>query len=191
MRVTLVNNNDVEIYAPQLLPSYSGGSAAFSPPATPTDVFVLGGVANMILRVWRLYLCTVQTTAGVNSWFLIKRSAANTGGTPVAATKVPHDSSDPASSAVCQAYTANPTINGTVGNIWAGKINSPAPATAGIGGLVGVQFDFRAMFGKPIMLRGANEQLAVNFGGAALPPGLSVHVSADWTEENPEDVAGA
>lgn len=174
---------DDSIVLPGSARSYSGSSVAFSPPATPTDLFYIAGAAGVIVKIWKLWFSTVQTTAGVNSLFLVKRSTANSGGTPVATTKIPLDSNDAAAQATVQHYTANPTPGTAIGNIWSGKVNSPAPGTAGIGGLVGVELDFSALFGKPVTLRSAAEGLALSFDGAVLPTGLSVISGVRWSEE--------
>lgn len=180
--VTLKNLDD-SVVLPSGMATYMGASGAFTPPATPTDLFYIAGVTGKIIKIWKLGFSSQQTTAGVNRLCVVKRNAANTAGTFVATTKVPMDSLDPASNAVVQHYTANPTINGTVGNLWCGLINSPAPATAGIGGLCGVELEFTSLFGKPITLRGAAEALAWNFLGAGLPVGLSPSCWVEWSEE--------
>lgn len=183
MSQTLVSLSQREIF-PAGKATYAGSTAAFSPPATPTDLFVIGGAAGKTIEIYRIGISTRQTTAGNNALFLIKRSTANSGGTPVATTNVPLDARDPAASAVVQHYTANPTPGSTIGNVWSGYVNSPAPATAGVAGqgFLGVSLDFVALFGKPIILADATQQLAWNFAGAALPAGLSVFCQALWAE---------
>lgn len=164
-------------------PTYSYTNASFTIPATPTDIITINGSADKTIAVLRAFISTLQTTAGVNSWYLAKRSTARTGGVSVAGTAVPHDSSDAAAAATVAHWTTLFTGGGTlVGNVWSGRINSPAAATAGIGGFVGHQIDFVRMFGKPLMLRGAGESLAINFGGAALPAGMTCLGGFTWFE---------
>jgi len=164
--------------------TYMAASAAFTPPATPNDVFSIYGSASKTVRVTRIGISGIQNTAGVNSWFLIKRSTANTGGTPTTLTNVPNDSNNTAATATVVNYTANPSpLGSTVGTVWSGKINSPAAATAGIGGLQGIVLDFVDMFGQPICLRGTAQGLVWNFNGAGLPAGLSLLIWCQWTEE--------
>jgi predicted acetyltransferase len=176
--ITLASR-EIEVI-PGGFPTYSGSTATFTPPATPTDLFYIGGAIGKLIKIWRIWISSTQTSTGINNLFLIKRSAANTAGTAVATTKVPLDSNDAAAAAVVQHYTANPTINGTVGNVWSGKITSPVAT-----GLVQPVFtlDFPALIGKPIFLRSAAEALAWNFGGADLPGGLTVQAGCIWTEE--------
>ena len=165
------------------LPTYSAFCTAFTPPATPTDVFSILGSASKTIAILRAMMSTVQTTAGVNAWYLAKRSTAYTGGVAVAATGLPHDSADAAPSAVAQWWTTLFTGGGSlVGNYWAGRINSPAPATAGIGGILTAEVDFVRLFGKPLILRGVGQSLSWNFLAVALPAGLSVLAGFTWVE---------
>lgn len=164
--------------------TFMAATAAFTPPATPTDIWSITGSATKTVRLLRLGWSNTQTTAGVNTWFVIKRSSVNTGGSPTTLTLVPNDSNNAAATATVVNYTANPSpLGSSSGPVWTGKINSPAPATAGIGGLCGIELDFVDMFGQPLCLRGTTQQLALNFNGAALPAGLSMLIWCQWTEE--------
>ncbi len=66
--------------------------------------------------------------------------------------------------------------------MWSGWLNSPEVAADGIGGLIGVELDFESMYGQPIALLSTAQVLAWNFGGAALPTGLSVLAWMLWME---------
>lgn len=163
--------------------TYSYTNASFTIPAAPTDIITIKGSGSKTIAVLRAFISTLQTTAGVNSWYLAKRSTAKTGGVSVVGTAVPHDSSDPAATATVEHWTTLATGLGTlVGNVWSGRINSPAAATAGIGGFVGHQIDFVRMFGKPLMLRGDGESLAINFNGVTLPTGMTCLGGFTWFE---------
>lgn len=154
----------------------------FTPGATPTDIFTLYGSATKTVVVEKLIIDATQTTAGSNQFFVIKRSAANTGGTSTAPTRVPYDANDAAATAVATQYSVNPTALGAaVGNVRADKIFCPAPATA-----VDAQgriFMFGETDMKGIVLRGTAQGIAVNLNGVALPAGLSVNINVEWTEE--------
>lgn len=171
------------VLAPSAKTTYSAASAAFTPDATPADVCTITGSATKTVMVTKFCLSSIQTTAGVNSWFIKKRSTANSGGTSTDLAEVPHDSNNAAGSATTLNYTVDPTSGTEVGNIWTGKINSPAPGTAGIGGDIGTCVDFSALYGQPVVLRGTGQVLSWNFNLAALPAGLSVHCAMTWTEE--------
>lgn len=162
--------------------SYRAATTAFTPGSTPFDVATITGSASKTVKVTHTCLTGVQTNAGVNSWFIIKRSAANSGGTSTDVTEVPSDSNSEAASATVLNYTVNPTTSSPVGLIWSGKVVAAAPAGSA-GNLQGVCVDLTELYGQPIVLRGTGEVLAWNFGGAALPAGLSIHVTFAWTEE--------
>lgn len=160
--------------------SYTAVVSALTPPATPTDMVIINGSATRTIRVIRWELSTTQTTAGINTFFLIKRSTANSGGTSAAATLVPMDSNNTAATATVLSYTANPTPGTSVGNIRATKLLTPQATTTNSGVFV---WDFDTLNSQPVVLRGTAQGLALNFAGAALPAGLSVNCMINWTEE--------
>ena len=163
-------------------PTYRAVSSAFTPGATPQDVFTITGNATTNVYVTKMGLSSLQTTAGLNAWFLAKRSTANAAGTSASVAAVPKQTGIPAAAATVLQYTANPTTAGTlIGNVWGGFVSSAAPATAGVGS-VGLELDFESMYGQPIALFSASEVLAFNFNGAALPTGLSVLAWIEWFE---------
>jgi hypothetical protein len=126
--------------------------------------------------------CT-QNAAGINPFFIAKRSTANTGGTSAAPGIVPYDSNNAAATATVLQYTANPVAGVLVGYAWGGWVNSPVITTAGIGGVV-TEIDFVTAYGQPMALLSAAEVLGWNFKGAALPAGLSVVAYVVWTESS-------
>jgi hypothetical protein len=179
---TITTRNQWDIF-PSGLATYSAFAGPITSPASATDVFIINGAAAKIIKVWRIWVTTIQTTAGVNSWAILKRSTANTGGTAVATTKVPLDSSDAAASALVQHYTANPTTGTLVGNVWLGRVASPATATTGFAKELGTMVDFSILCGKPVVLSSAAEGLALNFLGVSPPTGMASICGVQWTEE--------
>jgi hypothetical protein len=170
-------------YPIAMLPTYVAAAAPFVPPSTPTDVLSLAGSATRILHVSELEFYTTQTIGGVNTWYVVKRSAPNTGGTSSGVPAVPVDSADAAATASCLTWTAKPTALGAAeGTVWAGRLSAPAPISV-VGGDLAARVDFLELTGKPLVLRGASEMLSLNFGGAALPIGLSVNGTFTWVEE--------
>lgn len=162
--------------------TYSGASSAFTPPASAQDAFTVTGSSSKIIRVLRMWVSSVQTTAGLSTWFIKKRSSANSGGTSATVDAIAHDSANGAASATALQYTANPTAGTLVGSLWVGHVDSPAVATAGIGTTV-MFVDFMALYGQPVVLRSAAEVVAWNFNGASPPAGFSMVAGATWTEE--------
>lgn len=166
---------------PAKVATYSGSTAAFSPPATPTDMFVMEGSATKTIRILRIELCGTQTTAGINRFNLIKHSTANAGGTTVATTLNKMDSLNAAATATAKHYTANGTPGTSAGTLSSVLILTPAPADA----LTPIYvWDFSGINYQPIVLRGVAQGVAINFGGAALPAGLSLSVNVLFTESD-------
>lgn len=164
--------------APVAFGSFMAASVAFTPGPTPQDVFTILGSATKRVEVSRIAITTVQTTAGMNAWSLVKRSTANTGGTSAIVTAVPTDDSYPAATAVVRQYTANPTLGTTLGNLWTGRVGSPVPNSAVLGPIERVLFEGDVR----VTLTGVTDVLAWNFGGVVLPAGLSVQASVWWNE---------
>lgn len=164
--------------APSTYGAFMACSTPFTPGSTPQDVFTITGSATRKVTVTRMSLASVQTTAGMLAWSLIKRSTANSGGTSVAMTAVPTDRGFPAATATVLRYTGNPTLGNAVGPVWSGRIASPAPATAPVGDLERVVLSER----NPITLDGTGDVLAWSLAGIALPAGLSVQATVWWNE---------
>lgn len=162
--------------------AYRGAIIPVTPPSSPTDIVTLCGSATKIVRVTSITLGSTQTTQGINDWYLVKRSTANTGGTSTAIASVPLDSAFGAATAVMRRYTANPTLGTLVGNMFIDNILSPvvAPGSSSATSYTPNTWDFT---NNPLVLRGDAECMAVNFGGAARPSGLSVNIDITWTEE--------
>jgi hypothetical protein len=171
---------DAYVQAPKIR-TYSASSNTFTPYATPSDICVLGGIATKVIKVYHVRVFGTQTSAGVNGFFIIKRSTYNTG-SQNSLTAVPHDSQTIAAGADIAQFTAAPTSLGTlVGVVRGADVFTPAPASTTSGGWY--DFDFGPNTGvQPILLR-ANQMLAVNFGGAAVPSGLVMSCEFSWTEE--------
>ncbi len=162
---------------------YSGFTSAFTPASAPTDIFEIRGGAGRVISVLKFIYSPVQTVSNIDTISLKKRSTLNTGGGVNAVTKVPLDSSSPASVATVQFYTTtNPTIGTLVGNVWAARVDTPALATSGMGGFIGVVLDLVEILGHPIRLNTANESLCLSHDTAVLPAGHSVHAGFIWSE---------
>lgn len=146
------------------------------------DVFTISGSASSNVYVTKMGIATTQGTEGVNAWFVAKRSTANSGGTSAAPGIVSHNSNNPTATASVLQYTVNPTAGTLVGYVWGGWVNSPKVTTAGLGGLQGIEVNFKDMFAQPICLLSASELLAWNFKGASLPASLSVIAYCEWYE---------
>lgn len=178
-RVTLYNP-DGSLQLPAVKASYLAFSPAFTPGATPQDVFSITGSATKLVRVLSMSLHSVQGSSGINGWQLVRRSTANTGGTSASVTPIRSDLNDPAVTATVLQYTANSTAGTLVGTAWSGFIGASA-----IGSAAAQYLDvlFVETLGKSVILRSVNDVLAWSFGGLALPSGLSIRCGVRFTEE--------
>lgn len=175
--------------APQSKATYSA-SAAFTPPATPTDMVTIFGSATKTVRVHSFKITTNNTAAGSQTFLLIKRSAVNTTGTFVAGTAVPHDSANGAATAAVGHYTANAGgLGAAVGTLATVRRASPVLVPGSFAGVTeDAGFDLLAnepnsQLDQPITLRGVAEGLCLNFAGAALVAGQVHAYNITWTEE--------
>jgi hypothetical protein len=162
-------------------PSYSATVTALAPASAATDLVTLTGSATQVARVTYASCTGISTANAAATITLVKRSAANTGGTSAAMTAVPHDSSAPAATATALSYTANPTVGAVVGTIRSGKISTNTAATSTI-----PTYDVTWTFGdRPageIVLRGIAEVIAINGAGGTFSAGAALNCSMEWME---------
>lgn len=160
--------------------TYSAAINALASAATATDIFTIKGSGTKTIRVLRIEISSTQTLAATANVLLIKRSAANTGGTSTTPTGVPHDSGNAAATAVVNAYTANPSgLGAAVGTVRTIRIDVPATGSLGS---TPIQWNFGDLPGQCIVLRGTAELLAVNLNSVTLGGG-TFDISVMWTEE--------
>ena len=144
-----------------------------------TDFLTLTGSASKTVRVKKLRVQGYHSAATTMGLSIIRRSAANTGGTSSNPSAAKADSTNAAATAVVTAYTANPSALGTSAGVIDGTlltVGTTTPAfTAGC---------FDVEYGKngaqEIVLRGTSELLAVNFGATTI---TGAFVMIEWTEE--------
>lgn len=163
--------------------SYCVTTPYFTPYATPTDILTIGGLAATPVRINRILISSTQTTAGLNTWYLIYRTTANTGGSVTAQTSFKLDTTGTATAPTVNLYTAIPTGLGTAaGTVTAAQILSPQTTSVAPGTYI-LYDDSYAGGACPIVLRTGNTSfLAINFGGAAVPAGLSVSISIFYSQ---------
>lgn len=154
-------------------------AGSFAPAAAATDVFTIRGSASTVVRVTHVDISCTATTAANYNVLLILRSTADTGGTSTGLVGQKADGNDvTAVGAAAVYYTVNPTgLGSTSGNV--GGFQAYA-ANGGL--LVNASWDFGLRNSKAQVLRGTNQNLAVNLNGATLAGGACI-VSAEWTEE--------
>jgi hypothetical protein len=173
---------NVQRIVPSLSSTYMAATQAWTPGATPTALLKFQGSQTTTAKLKYLDLSCTQTTAGINNFYLLKRSTATIGGTFATSTAVPLDSASPSATAVFGWYTANNngTLGALVGTMGIASLLCPAP-----GGTANdrYRFDFTNSVMEPAVVRGTTQMYELNFNGAALPAGLSIKAQAVWTEE--------
>lgn len=189
-RVTLYDSAGREV-STQVKQTYMIAST-FTPAATPTDLVIIEGSSTKTIRVIRMKITTTNTAAGSQTFFLIKRSAADTTGTFVSAgTPVPVDSANNASTVNRVGhFTANPgALGAAVGTINVVRVASPVLVPATFAGIVDdAGYDLldhytSSQLDQLVTLRGVAQCLAINFNGAALVAGQVHAYQIVWIEE--------
>jgi hypothetical protein len=153
-------------------------SATVVPAASATDVLTIIGSASTTVMVTRVVISGTQTTGGLVLTKLIKRTAVNTGGTSGAVTSAKHETADAAATAVVNNFSANPSGLGAGVTVRSQAVPVPG-VTATTSDIV--VFDFGDK-GKPIVLAGVAECLAINLNGVTVTGG-SLNIDIEFTEE--------
>ena len=154
-----------------------------TPVATATDVLTLSGSASKVIRVTKVSVVGTATAASIYDFYLIKRTAANTGGTSTSPTASKSDSNDAAQSGTLRLYSANPSALGAGTTAEANKTYLSASSSPGAAALP-VVYTFGVRGDKAIVLRGTSESLAFNFNGQAVPSGTQLYMQIEWTEDD-------
>lgn len=156
--------------------------------AGATDIEQICGSASSLVKVTRMRISGRATAAAGMDVQVIKRSAANTGGTINASapwsgsfvTGFNYDTADAAPTALTATWTANPTLGTQVGVIDSAQVALSVAATT-VGGAI-TNFDFGNRPGKAVTLRGAAQCLSLNLNAQTFAGNL-LDVSIEWTEE--------
>ncbi len=162
----------------------SGYKATYASTGTATlvaaaqDIFTITGSATKTIRILKIAFGGRQTTESLVEVLLLKRSTADTGGTPVSA-KANYKSSNPAATAT---IVQQPTGFGSlVGIIRSTKINIPILTNPVGPKLTEYVWAFNRP-GQELVLRGTSEVVAINLNNANILGG-SISMWVEWTEE--------
>lgn len=174
--------------------TYSAAKLGLVTASAATDIFTLTGSATRTVRVTRIAITATTTSAtpAALDVSLVKRSAANTGGTSTGSpTPVPHDTNnvDPALGlgATVLSYTVNPSpLGAIVGTALRSQklmqtLNTytatdfPSPD--------GIVWTFGERPSQDIVLRGINEVLAINLNAGTATTTSSFDIDIEWTEQ--------
>ena len=177
--------------APTLITDFNVTKATYSASGTvvaalaATDLVTLTGSATKIIKLTRLSFFGAQMSGSIATVSIIRRSAANTGGTSLVRTATPHDSTNIAASGVVVSYTANPTALGaSVGSLRTKLLAVGSLASTNANPMVPdeliIEFGKRASQG--LYLRGTAQSLSINLNGGTFASN-TFSFSLEWTEE--------
>lgn len=160
--------------------SYRAGIQALALAATPTLVAAVIGSATKLVRVVGFRLSGAAATASQDIPFVIKKySVAPTLGTKTSPALVPMDSTDPAATAVFNAYTVNPTIGTAVGVVETGVVSC---GLATVAGAAAQFYSLADAFSKGLLLNSAAEAVGIELGGVALANATTLNIDVITTE---------
>jgi hypothetical protein len=159
------------------VPSYSAAVTSFGN-SSAGDVYCINGSATKTVKVKGIRVSVIASAGVVNVISLIKRSTADSGGTPSAVTVVPNDSANPAATATVTAYATAPTAGTTVGTVRSQDI-SVATTSGSIPSLYAL-FQFSVYWDQPMVLHGVVEGICVNVPSTA---GGSWSIDSEHTED--------
>lgn len=170
--------------------TYSAAFFGLAPAATTTDLVCIAGSATKTIKLQSITLSGSAGTTLSLPATVLRRAAVNTAGTAASTTANPantvskRDTNSATHSAVLISYTANPTITDTSPTyIDSAQLAISLTTMATVS--IPVRFDWakdNENLLQPPTLRGAAQQICVNFNGTSLASGL-ITGSITWTEE--------
>ncbi len=176
---------------PLLRPTYRSGVVGFVPSANPTDIATF--LPTFYGRVAHIEQITISGTATNPTVIdvLVQRSVNGGGGTLAAQPSARLDARDRAPTVAFYTYSTNRTSNGN-------GIDAQRPLIAasklhlGAGAQPGQPVTFRFEGAKRPILRDLTEWVVINLNGQAMPPGASLNIMVEWSEEAlpPVQIAG-
>jgi hypothetical protein len=176
--------------------TYSSAFFGLVPVTGATDVVCIAGSASKTVRVMDIKLNgTVATAAITFPVQVVRRATADTAGTAATTTANPGVATQIASRDTGQglntsstvtliSYTANPTINDTA-PVYLDSQQLVLNLTS-VGSSVLTDFNWGAVYDtlqQAPTLRGAAQQICVNFGGVTLANAAAINGVITWTEE--------
>lgn len=181
----MVINKAVLVSSDGVKSTYRAVVVGATPVAAPTDFLVIQGVASATIRIKRVKIGGVATTAGQLIAQLIRRSTAGTPGSAVLTAITPiaqHDINDAAPAAAPKTVgTANYTTPGTSAGVLA--VGRTFLNTAAAGPTNEIIWDFSTRQDKAVIIRGVSDYVWLNFNGAALPAGSAIDIDIEWEED--------
>lgn len=163
--------------------TYTAVISNYTPGATQTDIIALAGATNKTVRVTRIEIVGAATALAQAELLLIKRSTANSAGTPTTATAVAHDSNNLPAAAALVSYAISPTLGTTVGTVRQAKYQLVSTTAAAASAPIVLVWDFGQRNEQAVVLRGVAQMLCLNQNSGAIATGTVYDVTVSWTEE--------
>lgn len=161
------------------LPTYIAAQVAAAPGAGANDIIQIAGANLKIIKIRTILIGGTAAAARQQTVGVVRRSSADTGGTPVNLVPRAADSTDAAASAVATFFSAAPTIGTGVGILDA---NSFALVVSG-----GLQdraiFNYEQLTAKAPTLNNSSDFICINLTGVATIATDKIDFSIWWTEQ--------
>lgn len=177
-------NQRYQISGDSAVTHYMASKSQLTPVAAPTAAFVVVGSATTTVRIKRIILNGVSTSAGSIKFSIKKSSDAGTLGSAALTTitAAPLDSTNAAVTGVASSVgTANyTTLPASVGAVYSGELQLGVVAT---GAFAPVTVEFGTNGTQALVLRGVAQTCYVDFLGTTLPSGALFDFTVLWSED--------
>lgn len=173
-------NQAIAIPVDGIRPTYGATTVGLVPASGASDIATICGSATRLVRVTQITFSGRATTAVQGPIVLVRRSAANTGGTSQSLTRVVYDTGNPSVTVQPLSYTANATLGTALGSISSRQyFFANLTTTAGNQPII---WRFGDRPASAIVLRGTAQCLSVSLNFTTYSGGL-IDVGFEWTEE--------
>lgn len=157
--------------------TYAVSASPVTPVASASDIFTITGSATKTVVIKRITISGAATLQGSYIIALVKRTAADTGGTSAAQILVPLDSNDVAATTTVLSYSANPVTASALATLQTtilplGVVSGGATTNAPL------ILDFSIGNIKAIYLHGTSQVLAINGQQITAPSGTILNINA-------------
>lgn len=161
--------------------TFSYAISGYVPVTGATDILTLAAAASSPLtaRLTRVAVSGISTSAASIDIQIVRRSAANSGGTSAPVTPATHDTNNTAAVSVLTQYSVNAASLGTaVAVLRSRKLNLALTGAAGA-----VEWDFGVSNDQSLVSRSSNQVLALNLNANTIPSGTSMNIEIEFTED--------
>lgn len=172
-------NSYLQVTTQGVKATYAAAAARVALATAPTDVVTLIGSAAKTIALKHVSVCgsSGNGTAFPIDITLVHRTALDINGTSTNATIGKYDTNDSNATGVVKVYTGNPAVLGAGKNVRNKTLAVPANTSVAC-----VEFDFARNNDKPVLVRGAAENLSIYLNGQAIMPSSKLSYEVEWEE---------